>query len=149
MKDVNQSLVDDNLVCCDKIGSGNFYWSFPSKAYQDLLQNEERLKANKTAIEGSIMEAESKIREATLSRQAKDRHARLMCLQQLLEEEKALDKRLEDLKGNDPEHIDRVVQDAKRCKLAADRWTDNIWIIKSHLTRKMGRSSKEVRNYFS
>ena len=31
IKDVNQTLLDDNLVQSDKIGSANFYWSFPSK----------------------------------------------------------------------------------------------------------------------
>lgn len=30
VKDVNQSLCDDGLVETDKIGSGNFYWSFVS-----------------------------------------------------------------------------------------------------------------------
>lgn len=30
-QDVNQSLVDDRLVDMDKIGSSNFFWSFPSK----------------------------------------------------------------------------------------------------------------------
>lgn len=34
IKDVLDSLVADNLVECDKIGSSNFYWSLPSKVYQ-------------------------------------------------------------------------------------------------------------------
>ena len=34
IKDVLDSLVNDNLVECDKIGSSNFYWSLPSKIYQ-------------------------------------------------------------------------------------------------------------------
>ena len=32
VKEILQSLVDDDLVCYDKIGSANFYWSFPSQA---------------------------------------------------------------------------------------------------------------------
>ena len=42
IKDVNQSLVDDNLVQFDKIGAGAFFWSLPSMAYQNrqnLIQN--------------------------------------------------------------------------------------------------------------
>lgn len=31
VQDINQALVDDGLVDMDKIGSSNFYWSFPSK----------------------------------------------------------------------------------------------------------------------
>ena len=30
IKDVNQSLIDDNLVCTDKIGIGAFFWALPS-----------------------------------------------------------------------------------------------------------------------
>jgi hypothetical protein len=33
IKDVNQSLVDDNLVETDKIGSGAFFWALPSKGF--------------------------------------------------------------------------------------------------------------------
>lgn len=33
IKDVNQSLVDDNLVESDKIGIGAFFWALPSKGF--------------------------------------------------------------------------------------------------------------------
>ena len=42
IKDVNQSLVDDNLVETDKIGAGAFFWALPSKGYQsrqNLINN--------------------------------------------------------------------------------------------------------------
>jgi hypothetical protein len=32
VKDIAQELVSDNLVCCEKIGLSNYYWSFPSQA---------------------------------------------------------------------------------------------------------------------
>ena len=35
IKDVNQSLVDDNLVQFDKIGAGAFFWGLPSMGYQN------------------------------------------------------------------------------------------------------------------
>ena len=35
IKDMNQQLVYDNLVLSDKIGSANFFWSFPSKLIID------------------------------------------------------------------------------------------------------------------
>ena len=31
MKDVNQSLIDDNLVCTDRVGIGCFFWALPSQ----------------------------------------------------------------------------------------------------------------------
>ena len=33
IKDVNQSLVDDNLVEQDKIGIGSFFWGLPSMGF--------------------------------------------------------------------------------------------------------------------
>jgi len=38
VKEVLQSLVDDNLVQSDKIGSSNFFWSFPSQR-GTIMQN--------------------------------------------------------------------------------------------------------------
>lgn len=32
VKEVVQSLVDDRLVQCEKIGTSNYYWCFPSSA---------------------------------------------------------------------------------------------------------------------
>ena len=32
IKDVLQSLVDDGMVDTDKVGSSNYFWSFPGKA---------------------------------------------------------------------------------------------------------------------
>ena len=34
IKDVNQSLIDDNLVETDRIGIGAFFWALPSKGFQ-------------------------------------------------------------------------------------------------------------------
>ena len=42
VKDVNQSLVDDNLVETDKIGIGTFFWALPSMGLQtreNLIKN--------------------------------------------------------------------------------------------------------------
>lgn len=136
--------MDDNLICSDKIGSGVFFWSFPSKAYQDLLQTEERLKSTLSASKESIEKLEHEINELAENRQRPDRGRLLEHLARLQEEEKMLDRELESLKSFDPEHIEKVLQEAKRCKLSADRWTDNVWLIRAYMTRKLGRSSKEV-----
>ena len=36
VKDVLQSLVDDALVDTDRIGTSNYFWSFPSKAANNV-----------------------------------------------------------------------------------------------------------------
>jgi transcription initiation factor IIE alpha subunit len=37
VKEVLQSLVDDRLVNGEKIGTSNYYWSFPSTASQSVF----------------------------------------------------------------------------------------------------------------
>jgi len=32
VKEVLQSLVDDNMVDTERVGTSNYYWAFPSKA---------------------------------------------------------------------------------------------------------------------
>jgi chromosome segregation ATPase len=105
---------------------------------------QERLESSIKQTQQNITTAEQNIDISRQSRSEPNRPTKLQSLEQLRLEEKSLSKRLEDLKENDPEHIDSVIQESKRCKAAANRWTDNVWVLKSFLTRKMGRSSKEV-----
>lgn len=39
VKDVLMSLVDDGLVTMDKIGTSNYFWSYPSAALQLVQKN--------------------------------------------------------------------------------------------------------------
>ena len=144
IKDVNQSLVDDSFVSQDKIGSGNFFWSFPVKAVQDLTVSRDRLVEDKANQIKLHQELEAKIQAAKSVRVAKDRKEKLHQLQNLLQEERNIDKQLEEIKVNDPDTITNILKQAAINKQAADRWTDNIWAIKTFLTKKKGLSAKEV-----
>jgi len=68
IKEYNQSLVDDGLVLSDKIGSANFFWSFPSKAFQDRSTKKDTLQNSNLLIKNSILEFEAKIEEAKAKR---------------------------------------------------------------------------------
>lgn len=68
IKDINQSLVDDNLVTQDKIGQGSFFWSLPSKAGNDrqfcISSLDQKIEETKVNIENS----KSQIDKAGLAR---------------------------------------------------------------------------------
>ena len=55
LQDVVQSLVDDNLVDTDKIGTSVYFWAFPSKALaqrqSQLSQIQDKLDASKAKNE--------------------------------------------------------------------------------------------------
>lgn len=147
IKDVNQSLIDDGLVLGDKIGSANFFWSFPSKYFQDLLTLKERTLKSISEGEEKIAAMKVQLIESRAERKMDGREALLEELAALQDEERKLDSELNVMKYNDPAEIEKNRAMARRIKEAADRWTDNIWTIKSFLTKKKGMAAKEVRKY--
>mmetsp|Transcript_7644 Transcript_7644/g.7861 ORF Transcript_7644/g.7861 Transcript_7644/m.7861 type:complete len:221 (+) Transcript_7644:164-826(+) len=145
VKEHNQSLVDDGLVLTDKIGSSNFYWSFPSKASRDKVLQKETIQSTVESLLNSITSYKLKINEARKTRiDGSDRDEKMRQLLQLQLEDKHLSKELEKEAVNDPEEIHRIQSLATVCKNSCDRWTDNIWNIKRYLTKKKGMSGKEV-----
>jgi hypothetical protein len=145
VKEINQALIDDFLVLGDKIGSANFYWSFPSKAYVDALSTRESLQERIEQSKESIKKLRFSIEVAKENRKAPNRTQMLAELNKMKIKEKDLDEKLEKLKYNDPEEIKKIDDVTKSCIESVNRWTDNIWIIKSFLTKKKGMSGKEVK----
>ncbi|TKS68464.1 Meiotic nuclear division protein 1 -like protein [Collichthys lucidus] len=84
VKDVLQSLVDDNMVDCERVGTSNYYWAFPSKT----------LHARKHKLE-------------ELQKQ-KERSALLKQLKALREERTQLQAELEKYRECDPEVIEQM-----------------------------------------
>lgn len=91
IKDINQALIDDGLVLGDKIGSANFFWSFPSKYYQDQLNLKDRTTQTTLKTVDSIGTLKSQISECRTERNMIGREEMLQQLAGLQEEEKKLD----------------------------------------------------------
>ena len=68
-------------------------------------------------------------------------------LDDFINEEKNLDKLLEASKENDPVEIEKISIESQKCKLAADRWTDNIFSLKKYLTKNKGIPGKQADKY--
>eukprot|EP00903_Cladosiphon_okamuranus_P011848 g11131.t1 len=148
VKEVNQSLVDDGLVDLDKIGSANFFWSFPSKVAvakqnivdslkQDIATAQEKTAANKRKI--------SELEQGRVD--TEDRREKLVRLQENGRRLQQLEDEYETLKENDPAELQKVVNLTQVCKDGVNRWTDNTWCIKSWMVKKKGLSGKEVDKY--
>ncbi|RLN14024.1 hypothetical protein BBJ28_00013638 [Nothophytophthora sp. Chile5] len=109
VKDVNQALVDDALVDCDKIGSGNYFWSFPSKLSQSrrrkLVELEQRQRATQEKLdrvtrsinEQKELRTESKLRRLTEQRAKVE----------------ALRSKVQHLAENDPEILGQLERKAR------------------------------------
>ncbi|KAJ3614387.1 hypothetical protein NHX12_017961 [Muraenolepis orangiensis] len=64
VKDVLQSLVDDNMVDSERVGTSNYYWAFPSKALharkrklQDLEKQHDEAKQRKALVQQAVDKA--------------------------------------------------------------------------------------------
>ena len=149
IKDVNKELVDDSLVSTDKIGSGVFFWSFPSatlhKKNLEVTSLDTTIKRKSVAL-GEI---NASLEEAKKGRNGSGRDEKIRRLCELTEMEGVLRRQLEANKMNDPEQVAMMEMQAKLCMEGANRWVDNTWAVKSFLTKKKGMSSKEADKILS
>ncbi|KZV85838.1 meiotic nuclear division protein 1 [Exidia glandulosa HHB12029] len=68
VKEVLQSLVDDGFVQADKIGSANFFWSFPSQSGAVLSGKLEQAKEQLTALNAEVTSAREAIERERAAR---------------------------------------------------------------------------------
>jgi len=149
IKDVNQSLVDDNMVYSDKIGSSNFFWSFPSKAYQDRVSTKEICDLKVTQTRVRIEELTTSIREAESIRKDPERHAKIQRFNELNELLKTNESTLSQNKATDPVEFKRIQNQVVLNREGSTRWTENTWTLKKYMTKKRGLSSKEADKYLN
>ena len=85
VKEVNQSLIDDNLVESDKIGIGAFFWALPSQGLQKRKNAIEDYDKKIEAIKKEVADKTKKIEDAKKSRESVDgnREAMIQKLEKL------------------------------------------------------------------
>ena len=143
--EILNSLVDDDLVKMDKIGTTNWYWSFPSdhatKCEQNGNQCDEALKQLAKVLkqlDEDIENEKSKNKENDAESSAQDRKNAEMALQAAKDENAKVLKELAKLQESNPELQESVAKGVDTMRLAADRWTDNLFLVKSWVDKKMG-----------
>ena len=145
VKDYLQALSDEGKIRVEKIGSGNWYWSFLSeeKANRDTLLN--GLTAEKEKVDASVELLREQVKAADAMR-GKDgeRHGLVTTQVQLEGEVVALKKELEGYKNGDPEEVERKRKEVDVFKIGAERWTDNIAILEGRLKGMLGGSAEHL-----
>ncbi|KAI9281017.1 meiotic nuclear division protein 1 [Sporodiniella umbellata] len=155
VKDVLMSLVDDGLVTMDKIGTSNYFWSYPSAAIQanqtklDTLQKQvEQEKETKARLEAEVEKAKESRKET------EERESLLKELEELKATHQALQTELATYQDNDPVLHAKKEKAAQVAKEAANRWTENIWEIESycvnrfHMERSVFKKSFDIPDDF-
>lgn len=142
IKDVNQMLVDDSKVETDKIGGANYFWSFPSSASMALLKSLEDQKKCAMDFESKVTALENRVAQARVGKIAStSRSEKLESLQKLRASVASNQNLIEE-----GEQVAQIDSDIQTCKDAANRWTDNLFEIRTYLKKKKGLSPQDAKD---
>lgn len=142
VKDYLQSLTDENKIHVEKIGSGNWYWSFASE--ETALRRTElaKLRAEYTSVQANVEELGGKVKVAREEKgegEDKDEKEELVKGKEVLGKEvEDLRKELEGYRDADPGEVDRKKREVEGFRMGAERWTDNLYVVESYLGKIMG-----------
>ncbi|CAJ0860654.1 5383_t:CDS:2 [Entrophospora sp. SA101] len=125
VKDVLQSLIDDNLVATDKIGTSNYFWSFPSSSLQSRKVKINTLKEEFTKLKEKNTELQNVIKQVSGDREeSDDRTTKMKLLEEVESQRKQYLKELERYRECDPVLMEAKKKHAKLAFEAANRWTE-------------------------
>lgn len=150
VKEVLQSLVDDRLVNAEKIGTSNYFWSFPSTAMQNRQNTRNTLKDELKRVQETRTKGEAQLSEAAAQREdSKDRDDLLEKYNELEEARRVAASKLEMHRANDPKLLAQKRTDATKAKQAANRWTDNIFSLQSYCSSHFAIERSQFNEQFS
>ncbi|KAK3114727.1 hypothetical protein LTR53_006681 [Teratosphaeriaceae sp. CCFEE 6253] len=150
LKDYLQTLQDENKINVEKIGSGNWYWSFVSqdkKTRQKVLDDVHSAHAKAAAVnddlkaklaEGEALRADE---EGMLDDAGQSRDEVVARKNELEAETGSLQKELAAYSDNDPTELERKKQELDAFKKEASVCTDDIYIMEGWL------ADHELREY--
>ncbi|KAM6940367.1 meiotic nuclear division protein 1 homolog [Xenentodon cancila] len=149
VKEVLQSLVDDNMVDCERVGTSNYYWSFPSKALHARKHKLQELQKQISDASQRKVSLQKAVEKAKVGRQdTKERSSLLKELQDLRDDRTKLQAELDKYSECDPEVVDQMRKSNVVAKEAVSRWTDNVFAIKSWTKKKFAFDDSRIDKAF-
>ena len=149
-------LVSESRVSTEKIGINVFYWRFvptntnggntakglAALALPQLVQLKE-------SLDLAVAEKNDLISQRRLAMGSSEERSVLSQKLSLLQEEKKnLEVKLHDLADQDPAVAQHLIKQSIVAKDAANRWTDNIFMIEQNVTKMMGMNQRTFRQTF-
>lgn len=148
VKDYIQSLSDDNLIRIEKIGSGNWYWSFPS---EERVKKEELLRksmAEREKVTGALEELKWRVKAAEQERGEEDEDILMRGgndRKTMLTKQAALTKELDGMRtelsaycGNDPVEMETKRRRVGETKAEAEKLTEQILSMEGWFQKQVG-----------
>ncbi|KAJ9296072.1 hypothetical protein DTO271G3_5647 [Paecilomyces variotii] len=152
VKEYIQSLTDEGQLRVEKIGTGNWYWIFPSEEKREkqrvrdaLLREVDRAGKCVNELEAQVDKVrKEKERDRDADREDPNKREELEeRLGELERELKKLNEREQMLLKDGAGSVRRMREDVHNWKQAASLWTDNIYILEAYL-EKLAGGDREV-----
>nr|XP_025123990.1 meiotic nuclear division protein 1 homolog isoform X2 [Bubalus bubalis] len=133
VKEVLQSLVDDGMVDCERIGTSNYYWAFPSKALHARKRKLEVLDSQLSEGNQKYANLQKSIEKAKVGRHETEERTMLAKeLSSLRDQREQLKAEVEKYRECDPQVVEEIRQANQVAKEAANRWTGTLASRASH-----------------
>ncbi|XP_068617768.1 meiotic nuclear division protein 1 homolog [Battus philenor] len=150
VKGILQSLVDDHLVDSEKIGTSIYFWSFPSKVKNAKKRKLNDLQRELEECTKKLIKVEESIATESIGREPnEEREGALAALEKLTRTEENLQKELQKYRDSDPEYIAQLKTETQDLKSAINRWTENIFTLKSYIHNTFQITNDEIEQKFN
>ena len=149
VKELVQSLVEDDMIDTDKIGISTYYWAFASK-----LSTQKKIKLEKLTMDVQELETQEKLLQSQLESKKigrEESEEKLTILREIEAESvktAAYQKQLDELKDSDPSAWGEKIEETKLAMSGANRWTDNIFSVVSWCKNKFNMEEKNLNDAF-
>ncbi|KAF8712044.1 hypothetical protein HU200_028876 [Digitaria exilis] len=149
VKDVVQSLVDDDLVLKDKIGTSVYFWSLPSCAGNQLRNTYNKLESDLSNSKSRYLELVEQ--RDNLKRGREDSEEREAALEELKAVElhhKKLKEELAAYADSDPSALEAMKDAIDVAHSAANRWTDNIFTLQQWCSTTFPQAKEQLEHMY-
>ncbi|GLI61597.1 hypothetical protein VaNZ11_004015 [Volvox africanus] len=150
VKDVLQSLIDDDLVHCEKIGISNYYWAFPSEASVKIETEVKKYETELANTKRRRKEMEVAITQHKAANPSTERRAEALSALNALKERMAkVQSELAAYRESDSETVEAMRDAAAGAKCAANRWLDNTYTLLSWCKKRFVGHEIELAKFFA
>lgn len=149
VKDVVQSLVDDDLVSKDKIGTSVYFWSLPSCAGNQLRNVSRKLDSDLESSKKRHAQLVDQCEELKKGREESDERVEAIAdLKAIEQKHNELKDELAKYKDNDPAAFEAMKEAIAVAHASANRWTDNIFTLRQWCSNNFPQAKEQLENLY-
>lgn len=149
VKDVVQSLVDDDLASKEKIGTSVYFWSLPSCAGNQLRTVHRKLNSDLQSSKKRHAELVDQCEALRKGREESDeREEALAELKTIEMKYNELKEEMEKYADNDPAAVQAMKEAVEVAHVAANRWTDNVFTLRQWCSNNFPQAKEQLENMY-